>query len=94
MPYGDVYPGHGWDVKCVQWHPTRGVIVSGSKDNLIKLWDPKSGQNFATLHGHKNTVIRTLWNKVVLSFIVCTSDKFTEQKLVTDSFARSVDKSL
>ena len=35
-----VLEGHGWDVKCVQWHPRSSVIASGSKDNLVKLWDP------------------------------------------------------
>lgn len=29
--------GHGWDVKCVQWHPRSSVICSGSKDNLVKV---------------------------------------------------------
>ncbi|KAL7541048.1 hypothetical protein ACHAWF_006842 [Thalassiosira exigua] len=28
--------GHGWDVKCVQWHPRSSVICSGSKDNMVK----------------------------------------------------------
>jgi polyadenylation factor subunit 2 len=32
--------GHGWDVKCLAWHPTRGLLASGSKDNLAKIWDP------------------------------------------------------
>jgi polyadenylation factor subunit 2 len=41
--------GHGWDVKCVDWHPSLGVVVSGSKDNLVKMWDPRSGDNVATL---------------------------------------------
>ncbi|XP_077301280.1 WD repeat domain 33 [Arctopsyche grandis] len=56
--------GHGSDVKCVQWHPTKGLIVSGSKDNQqpIKLWDPKSGQALATLHAHKSTVMDLKWN--------------------------------
>ena len=38
--------GHGADVKCVDWHPQKGIIVSGSKDSQqpIKLWDPKTGQ--------------------------------------------------
>lgn len=26
-----VLEGHGWDVKCVQWHPRSSVICSGSK---------------------------------------------------------------
>jgi polyadenylation factor subunit 2 len=47
--------GHGWDVKCISWHPSKALLVSGSKDNLIKLWDPRSGKNTYTIHGHKST---------------------------------------
>lgn len=54
--------GHGWDVKCVQWHPRSSVICSGSKDNLVKLWDPRSGSCLSTLYGHKNTVTKVSWN--------------------------------
>ncbi|CAG9767546.1 unnamed protein product [Ceutorhynchus assimilis] len=56
--------GHGADVKCVHWHPQKGLIVSGSKDNQqpIKLWDPKTGQSLATLHAHKSTVMDLKWN--------------------------------
>ena len=42
--------GHGWDVKCIDWHPTKGLIASGSKDNLAKLWDPRSGDVLTTLY--------------------------------------------
>ena len=41
--------GHGWDVKCVEWHPTKGLLVSGSKDNQIKFWDPRTGTVLSTL---------------------------------------------
>ncbi|XP_061395903.1 pre-mRNA 3' end processing protein WDR33-like [Musca vetustissima] len=59
-----VLRGHGADVKCVHWHPQKGLIVSGSKDNQqpIKLWDPKSGTALATLHAHKSTVMDLKWN--------------------------------
>ncbi|CAJ0896493.1 10694_t:CDS:2, partial [Entrophospora sp. SA101] len=40
--------GHGWDVKTVDWHPYKSLLASGSKDNLIKFWDPKSGKNIDT----------------------------------------------
>lgn len=56
--------GHGWDVKCCDWHPTLGLVVSGSKDNLIKLWDPRSGKCLTTLHGYKNTVTKTLFQRI------------------------------
>lgn len=42
--------GHGWDVKSIDWHPTKCLIASGSRDNLAKLWDPKSGQMLFTLY--------------------------------------------
>ncbi|KAJ7577550.1 WD40-repeat-containing domain protein [Mycena floridula] len=54
--------GHGWDVKCVQWHPTKGLLVSGSKDNQIKFWDPRTGTVLSTLHQHKNTVQALAWS--------------------------------
>ncbi|XP_017494913.1 PREDICTED: pre-mRNA 3' end processing protein WDR33-like, partial [Rhagoletis zephyria] len=56
--------GHGADVKGVDWHPTKALIASGSKDSQqpVKLWDPKSGQSLATLHAHKNTVTDVRWN--------------------------------
>jgi polyadenylation factor subunit 2 len=41
--------GHGWDVKCVEWHPSKGLLVSGGKDNQIKFWDPRTGAVLSTL---------------------------------------------
>ena len=31
-----VLRGHGADVKCVDWHPTQGLLASGSKGKVIK----------------------------------------------------------
>ncbi|KAG6541678.1 hypothetical protein Mapa_016943 [Marchantia paleacea] len=53
--------GHGWDVKSVDWHPQKSLLVS-AKDNLVKLWDAKTGKELSTLHGHKNTVLSVKWN--------------------------------
>ncbi|KAJ7090425.1 WD40-repeat-containing domain protein [Mycena belliarum] len=57
-----VLTGHGWDVKCVEWHPTKGLLVSGSKDNDIKFWDPRTGTVLSTLHQHKNTIQALSWS--------------------------------
>ncbi|KAK0121958.1 pre-mRNA cleavage and polyadenylation factor (CPF) complex subunit [Cadophora gregata] len=59
-----ILEGHGWDVKSVDWHPTKGLIVSGSKDHLVKLWDPRTSRVLTTLHGHKNTLTKTLFERV------------------------------
>ena len=47
--WADFFTGHGWDVKCVEWHPTKGLLVSGSKDNMMKFWDPRTGNCISTL---------------------------------------------
>ncbi|EFI28472.1 polyadenylation factor subunit 2 [Coprinopsis cinerea okayama7 len=58
----NVLSGHGWDVKCVEWHPTKGLIVSGSKDSSVKFWDPRTGTCLSTLHQHKNTIQALAWS--------------------------------
>ncbi|KSA01470.1 uncharacterized protein AC631_02764 [Debaryomyces fabryi] len=58
--------GHHWDVKSADWHPNLGLIVSGSKDNLIKLWDPRASSCVSTLHGFKHTITKTKFQLLVL----------------------------
>lgn len=53
--------GHNWEVKCVDWHPSKGLLVSGSKDHQVKLWDPRNGRCLTTLHGHRSTIARTMF---------------------------------
>ena len=36
--------GHGYDVRACAWHPTKALIATGSKDNQIKLYDPRMEQ--------------------------------------------------
>lgn len=68
--------GHGWDVKCADWHPTLGLIASGSKDNLVKLWDPRApGKNVATLHGFKNTIMRTKFQRTGGRMMLASSSR-------------------
>jgi len=59
-----VLRGHGADVKCVGWHPSKSLVASGSKDSQqpLKLWDPRSASSLATIHSHKSTVMDLHWN--------------------------------
>lgn len=59
-----ILTGHNWDAKSVDWHPTKGLIVSGSKDHQVKLWDPRTGRCLTTLHGHKNTISKTAFEPI------------------------------
>ncbi|CAK9301956.1 unnamed protein product [Gordionus sp. m RMFG-2023] len=67
--------GHGSDVKCIDWHPCKSLLASGSKDNQqpVKLWDPKSGQSLATIHSHKGTVMSLGWNPFNSNWLVTGS---------------------
>ena len=58
----DGHKSHGWDVKCCVWHPEKALVASGSKDNVIKLWDAKAAREVCTLHLHKNTVNQLRWH--------------------------------
>lgn len=76
--------GHGWDVKCVEWHPFKGLIASGGKDNLVKFWDPRrGGREIGTFHGHKNTVQALSFspNHVSSSEILATASRDQTIKL-------------
>ncbi|KAF2638490.1 WD40 repeat-like protein [Massarina eburnea CBS 473.64] len=57
--------GHGWEVKSVDWHPQKGLLVSGSKDHQVKLWDPRTGRCLTTLHGHKNPISKTMFEPIL-----------------------------
>ncbi|KAJ4363630.1 pre-mRNA cleavage and polyadenylation factor (CPF) complex subunit [Neocucurbitaria cava] len=56
--------GHGWEVKSVDWHPHKGLLVSGSKDHQVKFWDPRTGRCLTTLHGHKNPISKTMFEPI------------------------------
>jgi len=69
---------HGWDVKTAQWHPDKALIASGSKDNVIKLWDPRTPREICMLHLHKNTVTALRWHPTAHCFASSSRDQLVK----------------
>lgn len=59
-----MFEGHKSDVKTCDWHPFKSLIVTGSKDNEVKIWDPKSGKEIHHLLSHNNTINQVRWNPI------------------------------
>lgn len=63
-------------MQCIDWHPTKGLIVSGSKDNMVKLWDPRAESAITTLYAHSNSVSCISWHRNGNWFITGSRDGF------------------
>lgn len=47
----------GW-VSSVSWHPTNAhLLISGSYDNTLKLWDMRAAVALATVTSHTDKVL-------------------------------------
>ncbi|KAG7344328.1 WD repeat-containing protein [Nitzschia inconspicua] len=56
LPCSHTLAGHSAPVTCVKVHPVFTVVVSGSEDGTIKVWDHESGDYIKTLKGHTNNI--------------------------------------
>ena len=52
----DTITGHSESINCVAFTPNQQILVSGSEDNSIKLWDLATGECLATLEEHEAAV--------------------------------------
>ncbi|KAH7816779.1 putative WD40 repeat-containing protein [Monocercomonoides exilis] len=59
--------GHDARVKGIDWHPSLGVLVSGSGDGTMKLWDVRMKDDAAcvkTINAHREEVSGVTFNPV------------------------------
>jgi platelet-activating factor acetylhydrolase IB subunit alpha len=74
LPCTHSLQGHNGVVMCVQVHPVFTVVVSGSEDGSIKVWDHESGDYLKTLKGHTNTVNSLDFNASGEYLASCSTD--------------------
>ena len=58
-----VLKGHNWDVNSCDWHGEMGLLLSGSKDNMIKLWDPRSAKCVKSVLSYRSSVNKVRFQK-------------------------------
>lgn len=54
--------GHSKDVTAVAWSPDGQRIVSGSRDQSLRIWNAKTGEAERVLEGHSRSVAAVAWS--------------------------------
>lgn len=72
----DRFEDHDGPVRCVAFHPTQPIFVSGGDDYTIKVWSTQTRKCMFTLTGHLDYV-RTVFFHHELPWIISASDDQT-----------------
>lgn len=72
----DRFEDHDGPVRCVAFHPTQPIFVSGGDDYTIKVWSTQTRKCMFTLNGHLDYV-RTVFFHHELPWIISASDDQT-----------------
>ena len=70
------YRGHSSDVIDIAWSPDDSMLASCSLDNLVIIWDCRSGALITTLRGHTSFVKGVAWDPIG-KFLATQSDDKT-----------------
>jgi WD40 repeat protein len=66
--------GHSDFVLTVAFSPQDQIVFTGSKDEKIKCWNQKTGENIFTLNGHKNTLFQIDHHPTDRTILACSGD--------------------
>lgn len=56
------FTDHQSDIKSCDWHPNQALILTGSKDQHVRVWDPRGGKVIHLMKAHNNTINQVRWN--------------------------------
>jgi WD40 repeat protein len=56
------FEGHAHYVNGIAFSPDGRLLISGSHDKTINLWDVQSSQRVKSLEGHEDVVLRVVVN--------------------------------
>ena len=48
-----LFTGYGYSVSALTYSPDGSMLVGGSYDGIVRLWDPETGDVLHSLEGHK-----------------------------------------
>ena len=65
---------HDDSVRCVAWSPDADILVTGSDDKKIKLWDGVTGKLVRILEGHTHQVWSVAWSPLDKTLASGSSD--------------------
>ncbi len=68
------FRGHTNYVFCVDFHPRSHLVVSGSFDQSVKMWDSRSGECVMSLNAHSDPVTSVSFNRDGALIASCSFD--------------------
>ena len=68
--------GHSNIVLTIAFAPDQPIAFTGSKDETIKCWNHKTGENLFTLTGHKNTVLQIDHHPTAKTIVSCGGEGY------------------
>jgi WD40 repeat protein len=66
--------GHGDFVLSIAFSPTAPIMITGSKDQSLRMWHQKTGQSLCTIQAHRNTVFEIDHHPNDKTFVSCSGD--------------------